>query len=152
MPSFLIVDSSVCRGTPSLTAAPVASLRESEGVVGGQSTRISVLKDCCEAHPHPELARSSPARCGLGRGTPVVCPCHSDYAMHVSTGMISWKYGLSEASHTKSARLPSGAITNAFPDFGAKNVRGAAGSKQTPQIPASDGELMAITPLQRTTP
>ena len=99
-----------------------------------------------------KLARSSPARCGLGRGTPVVCPCHSDYAMHVSTGMISWKYGLSEASHTKPARLPSGAITNASPDFGAKNVRGAAGSKQTPQIPASDGELMAITPLQRTTP
>jgi len=105
MPSFPILDSSVCRGTPSLTAAPVASLRESEGVVGGQSTRISVPKDCCEAHAHPELARSSPARCGLGRGTPVVCPCHSDYAMHGSTGMISWKYGLSEASHTKSAGM-----------------------------------------------
>jgi hypothetical protein len=38
--------------------------------------------------------------------------------------MISWKYGLSEASHTKPVRLPSGAITNASPDFGAKNVRG----------------------------
>jgi hypothetical protein len=43
--------------------------------------------------------------------------------MHVSTGMISWKYGLSEASHFKPARLPTGAITNASPDFGAKNVR-----------------------------
>jgi hypothetical protein len=41
MPSFLIVDSSVCRGTPSLTAAPVASLRESEGVVGWGNRRGS---------------------------------------------------------------------------------------------------------------
>src|SRR6202035_94909 len=31
-----------------------------------------------------------------------------------SPGMISWKYGLSEASHTKPARPPSGAITNAL--------------------------------------
>jgi hypothetical protein len=29
--------------------------------------------------------------------------------------MISWKYGLSEASHFKPARLPSGAIMNASP-------------------------------------